>query len=79
MPENHDDYSHRLKRQKTGDHSHSVTPDADAAQPNRELKELGVSKASESSLKTLKPRAYQEEMLRESLKQNVIIAVSWAK
>ena len=77
MSDHHDDCSHRPKRQKTGDHSHSVTPDVDVATPNPEVEEPGAGQASDSSPKMLKPRAYQEEMLRESLKRNVIIAVSW--
>lgn len=81
MSDHHDDHERRQKRQKTGDHSMSTTPDAypDATWSNPDLGDsqpVADKDASESTPKILKPRAYQEEMLRESLKQNVIIAVS---
>lgn len=65
----------RAKRAASSPETEETPPDPDYFNPNlvppEENGEPGMSEVPSM----LKPRAYQEEMLAESLRQNIIIAV----
>lgn len=78
MSDHNGDENRNPKRQKTEDSYVAVS--TDTADPDNDPERSKCSRKTRvQSVKMLKPRAYQEEMLAESLRQNIIIAVRYLR